>query len=114
MTNNSCGFINLSDRDQFILGQMAYDKIPDYIRDFYINVVDYLKDEFISATELARREHYGIRTVDKYLKILRDKGYVTRYNYRSWVLGNEHTEDGYVLRSDNVFGRGAMREGVRI
>lgn len=93
---------------------MAIDKIPLYIQEFYVRVVDSLAEDFFSAKELATKEHYSVRTIENYMKVLRRHGYVTRFNYRSWALGNEHTEDGYILRNDNVFGKCALRQGCRI
>jgi hypothetical protein len=114
MSHKVVSFANLTPRDQFIVGQMALDKIPTHIQEFYLNVMDYLATEFATTKILAQRECYAERTVSNYMRLLQQKGYVMRYNYRAWVLGNSFDEDGYVLRSNNVFGKGAMREGCRI
>lgn len=114
MTHKKFDFSGLSEREQFIVGQMALDGIPLTVQDFYLKSIDFLSNEFATTRELARRQHYSERTVTNYLRLLRAKGYVIRYNYRAYVLGNEFTEDGYVLRSNNVFGRCALREGCRI
>lgn len=114
MSQKKFDFTKLSERDQFIVGQMALDSIPAQVQKFYINSIDFLSNEFATIKDLAKREHYSERTVTNYMRLLRKKGYVIRYNYRAYVLGNEHTDDGYVLRSDNVFGKCAMRERCRI
>ena len=114
MSHKKYSFATLQPHEQFIVGQMALDKIPIHIQEFFLNVMDYLGSEFATTKALSQRECYAERTVSNYMRQLQAKGYVMRYNYRAWVLGNAETEDGYVLRNDNVFGKCALREGCRV
>jgi len=114
MTHKTYSFDNLGIKEQLIVGQMALDKIPSHIQEFYLNVMDYLANEFATTKYLAKYQSYSERTVTNYMRLLREKGYVMRYNYRAWVLGSEKDDDQYVLRTDNIFGRCALREGCRI